>query len=313
MDSLKNNLLNIHGFEQLSRKMLEKEINDLGKNLLKSLNADSFIKHRDFLSAFMVYKFPYDVIGDLNSDLDKEVYQASCKLMENEDYESKELVKLIVKFNFSFKKWRGEDEKTLKQQLFNEYHQLGIDIMNTEDEDRKTVFKLTRDRILDCSHKIGGKEFIEQIFSYKPVVMNVDELVKQYDKAYYDNLSEEFNNNKFEKIEGLFTFIKNTCKQFNREEEHSNIDNYLDIDFIIHRIKNKSYSNEEYRNLFDYMFQIIKNIQSSSKDEILESFIKEMHNEDVYVPKVLMQMVELIKSTIQDLENLKNEFIEKNK
>ena len=86
----------------------------------------------------------------------------------------------------------------------------------------------------------------------------------------------------------------------------------MDIDFIIHRIKNKSYSNEEYRNLFDYMFQIIKNIQSSSKDEILESFIKEMHNEDVYVPKVLMQMVELIKSTIQDLENLKNEFIEKN-
>lgn len=313
MDSLKNNLLNIHEFEQLSRKMLEKEINALGKNLLKSLKADSFIKHRDFLSAFMVYKFPYDVIGDLNSDLDKEVYQASCKLMENEDYESKELVKLIVKYNFCFKKWRGEDEKTLKQQLFNEYHQLGIDIMNTEDEDRKTVFKLTRDRILDCSHKIGGKEFIEQIFSYKPVVMNVDELVKQYDKAYYDNLSEEFNNNKFEKIEGLFTFIKNTCKQFNREEEHSNIDNCLDIDFIIHRIKNKSYSNEEYRNLFDYMFQIIKNIQSSSKDEILESFIKEMHNEDVYVPKILMQMVELIKSTIQDLENLKNEFIEKNK
>ena len=122
--------------------MLQKEINDLGKQLLEELNMNSFIHHRSFLSAFMVYKFPYDVLTSLDTTVTRELYDYSCKLIETQNDDEKELRANIIKFNFCFKKWKGDDGKILKEQLFNEYHQLGVDIMNTDDEDRKTVLQI---------------------------------------------------------------------------------------------------------------------------------------------------------------------------
>ena len=40
-------------------------------------------------------------------------------------------------------------------------------------------------------------------------------------------------------------------------------------------------------------------------------FVNEMDNDDVYVPRVLIQMVECIKNIVNDLETLKNEFTER--
>ena len=313
MDSLKEKLLNVHDFETLSKKMLQKEINDLGKQLLEELKINSFIHHRNFLAAFMVYKFPYDVLSTLDTTTTRELYEHSCKLIENQSEDIKDIKSNIIKFNFCFKKWKGDDGKILKEQLFNEYHQLGVDIMNTDDEDRKTVYKLTRDRILDCSHKVGGKEFIKEIFSYKPVILNKDDLMMQYNKAHNDLLCEEFDKGDYTKTKQLLTFIKNTCLQFHRKEDHRDIDDTIDVDFIINRIKNNAYSNNEYVTLFRYMFSLIKAIQSSSNDELLESFVNEMDTDPVYVPRVLIQMVECIKNLVKDLENLKNEFTKNEK
>jgi len=61
------------------------------------------------------------------------------------------------------------------------------------------------------------------------------------------------------------------------------------------------------------MFSLIKAIQSSSNDELLESFVNEMDTDPVYVPRVLIQMVECIKNLVKDLENLKNEFTKNEK
>lgn len=311
MDSLKDKLLNVHDFETLSKKMLQKEINDLGKQLLEKLKMNSFVHQRNFLAAFMVFKFPYDVMYTLDNTTNRELYNYSCKLMETEYDGEKELRSDIIKFNFCFKKWKGDDGKVLKEQLFNEYHQLGVDIMNTDDEDRKTIYKLTRDRVLDCSHKVGGEKFIEEIMSYKPVILNKDDLMMQYNKAHNDLLCEEFDKGDYTKTKQLFTFIKNTCLQFHRKEDHGDIDDTIDVDFIINRIKNNAYSNSEYVTLFRYMFSLIRTIQSSSNDELLESFVNEMDTDPVYVPRVLIQMVECIKNLVKDLENLKNEFTEK--
>ena len=73
MNSLKEKLLNIHDFETLSKNLLKKEINDLGKSLLETLKIHSFIHHRNFLSAFMVYKFPYDVMYTLDNSTNREL------------------------------------------------------------------------------------------------------------------------------------------------------------------------------------------------------------------------------------------------
>ena len=43
----------------------------------------------------------------------------------------------LTQFVFHFNKWKSEDLEILKQQLFNEYHQLTIDILDTNNEDKK--------------------------------------------------------------------------------------------------------------------------------------------------------------------------------
>lgn len=311
MNSLKDKLLNIHDFETLSKNLLKKEINDLGKSLLETLNVHSFIHHRNFLSAFMVYKFPYDVMYTLDNSTNRELYEHACKLIETDFEDNKQLSKQIIIFNFCFKKWKGDDGKVLKEQLFNEYHQLGVDIMNTDNEDKKTIYKLTRDRILDCSHKVGGKKFIEEIFSYKPVILDKHELMLQYNKAHNDLLCDEFDKGNYKKTKELLTFIRNTCLHLHRKEDHNDISDTIDVDFIIHRIEHKSYTNNEYVTLFRYMFSLIRSVQSASNDELLDSFVNELDSDPVYVPRVLIQMVECIKNVVKDLENLKNEFTER--
>ena len=43
------------------------------------------------------------------------------------------------------------------------------------------------------------------------------------------------------------------------------------------------------------MFSLIRSIQSANNDELLDSFMEELDNESIYVPRVLIQMVECIK------------------
>ena len=308
MNSLKEKLLNVYDFETLSKKLLQKDINDLGKKILEDLKVNSFIHRRNFLAAFMVYKFPYDVLTTLDNHANKELYKLACKLIETDFENNKELSSQIIKFNFCFKKWKGDDSKILKEQLFNEYHQLTVDIMNTDDNDKKTIYQLTRDRILDCSHKVGGEKFIEEIISYKPVVLDKHELIRQYNKAHNELLCQEFDSGNYKKTKEMFTFIKNTCLHLHRKEDYDDINETIDVDFIIDRIKNNSYTNNEFSTLFRYMFSLIRSIQSANNDELLDSFMEELDNETIYVPRVLIQMVECIKNIVNDLENLKNEF-----
>ena len=46
-----------------------------------------------------------------------------------------------------------------------------------------------------------------EIMSYTPIVVDVKELKNQYDKAF-NNISEEYNNNNFDKIAQLMNFFE---------------------------------------------------------------------------------------------------------
>ena len=56
--------------------------------------------------------------------------------------------KYIVKYGIHFKTWKNKDLKTMKEQLFNEYHQLSVDIANTENNDKKHVFETTKNEVM---------------------------------------------------------------------------------------------------------------------------------------------------------------------
>lgn len=302
MDVLKQELLAIDNFDDIVKKMISSKIVNLAKNFLNSIHANIILKPKDFLTAFMIYKFPEDVVGSISVSENRELINASKKLVESSNEEIK---KHIVVYNIHFKTWKNKDLKTMKEQLFNEYHQLGVDIANTEDHDKKHVFEITKNEIMKCAKNIGGDEFVEEIQSYAPVLINKEELESQFSRAFFDLFSQEFNQKKYDRLEKILDFIKNTLLKLNNQSNQNLIEEYLDVEFIIQRFKFDLYNDEELENLSLFIFDMIKNIQSAARDEELNKCKEELKNRPLYFPGIIVNIMHLIRMMVIDLENLK--------
>ena len=302
MDVLKQEILAIDNFDDIVKKMISSKIVNLAKNFLNSIHANIILKPKDFLTAFMIYKFPEDVVGSISVSENRELINASKKLVESSNEEIK---KHIVVYNIHFKTWKNKDLKTMKEQLFNEYHQLGVDIANTEDHDKKHVFEITKNEIMKCAKNIGGDEFVEEIQSYAPVLINKEELESQFSRAFFDLFSQEFNQKKYDRLEKILDFIKNTLLKLNNQSNQNLIEEYLDVEFIIQRFKFDLYNDEELENLSLFIFDMIKNIQSAARDEELNKCKEELKNRPLYFPGIIVNIMHLIRMMVIDLENLK--------
>ena len=301
MNLLKSELISeTDNFEQLARKLISKKIVNQGKELIDNMKADFFVKPRDLLSSFMIYKYPDDSIGPHEIEANKNVIDSAKLFIESEE---EDLKKNLVRFIHHFKKWKESDKEILEAQLFNEYHQLTVDKMNTDDPDKKMVYDTVQEEIEKIAGQVGGMAFVEKIKSYAPVLLDIEELKTQYNQAHYDKICQEYNDGNYEKTREMFSFIKNVCKQLNSKD--SSVDEIMDVDFIIQRLESNSFNNDELLKLFDYMFEFIRGIQSSKNDEELEMAQKDMHNEPINVPKILFIMIDFVKRIVVDLEGMK--------
>ena len=308
MDVLKEEFLELNNFDELVQKMMSFKTINLAKSFLQSIHANIILKPKDFLTAFMIYKFPEDAVGSILVPENKELINSAKNLIECEETEIK---KHIVRYNIHFKTWKNQDLKTMKEQLFNEYHQLNVDIANTEDTDKKHIFGVTKTEIETCARNIGGNVFVEEIKSYAPVLINQEELERQFSKAFFDVFCEEFNNKKYNRLETLLQFIKNVLLKLNNQSNQNLIEEYIDIPFIVQRFKYDLLSNTELENLCLFIYDMVKNIQSAARDEELNKFKDELKNNTIYFPDVLINVVHLIRMTIIDLESVKEQISHK--
>ena len=302
MDVLKQELLTIENFDEIVQKMMSTEIIHLAKNYLESLHATMVLKPKDFLTAFMIYKFPVDTVGNYNVPENKQLIDTSRLLINSHQSEIK---KNIVRYSIHFKTWKNKDLKTMKEELFNEYHQLSVDIANTDDNDKKHVFETTKNEIVKVAKNIGGEDFVDEMKSFAPVLINQEQLENQYSKAFFDVFCQEFNEKKYARLESLLQFIRNTLLQLNNKSFKNQIEECIDIEFIIQRFKYDLFNDEELERLCIFIYDMVKNIQSAARDKKLEEFKDELKNKPIYFPGVLINIVYLIRMVIIDLENLK--------
>ena len=177
------------------------------------------------------------MIGDKTVESNKNLIDFVDKVLTKNYNNDDELKMDIVKYSYYFKTWKNEDIKILKNQLFNEYHQLTIDILNCseDEEDKKCIFEETQKKILECASQIGGEDFVNEIHDYSPVVINTKDLQNEYDKAYNDVFLEEFKEKKYEKFSGLLEFSKNIFKTL-KPKENIEIERIMDIPYILHKL-----------------------------------------------------------------------------
>ena len=89
-----------------------------------------------------------------------------------------------------------------------------------------------------------------------------------------------------------------------RKEE---IRNNIDIDFIEQQYQNDVYEDKDYRGLINYMYGLLKGVQSRARDEYLEEKMGEL-DKDVYVnvPSHVLNLYQGIEYFIQDMYNVHN-------
>ena len=290
-------------FEEITRSLMNKEIREKGELILKELDCKLYLNSRDLLSCFLINKFPKDTVGDINIETNKNLIELVQKLLKNEYLDNDELKIDVVKYSYYFKTWKNEDIEILKNQLFNEYHQLTVDIVNLkeDEEDKKVIYEETQKKILECAFQIGGDDFINQIQSHSPVLIDVKELENQYNKAYNDVFVSEFEEKNYEKLSGLMEFLKNIFKTL-RPKDSYEIEKIIDIPYILHKLNFNQFNEKKKLELFNFILDFMEKVQSKANDDELNSIRNELKVKEICFPKIFIKIMDLLKKLIYDFE-----------
>lgn len=296
-------------FYEITKSLMDKEIKLKSEKILEKLNCTNYLNSKELLSSFLINKFPRDTIGDTKNENNKNLIEFVKNLLMKNYNNDDELKMDIIKYSYYFKSWKNEDIEILKNQIFNEYHQLSVDIANIEENenDKKIIFEETQKKILECAKHIGGDDFINEIKNYAPVLLNIQELQKEYDHAYNDIFIKDFEEKKFDKLSGLLEFMKSVFKILCPNEKYE-IEKNIDTPYIIHKLTFNKFTDTNKKELFIYMLNILQKNQSQSNDEILQNIKTEIELKEINFPDIFIKIMNLLRNLIHDLEILQNSF-----
>ena len=221
MEKIKEILNNISHFEELMVRIQKKDILDITANYLKELNLNDKLTGREFLGMWIIYKYPKDTMGrNPNQQLFNEIEKV---------FTEKGDIIYTVKL---FRDWLRKDKDSLINELFYTYHNLGVDIQKA------------RKQILKSAQNIAGQDLVEEILNYKPVVVNVQKLNQTAEKAFWDNIKEQYTNKKYDWIYFVLEHILNLLKIIkpNSKDYYNEI---IDISFIKQQVDHDAFEDSQ--------------------------------------------------------------------
>lgn len=279
MEILREKFLKMNSFLSITKLLKNKEIKEEGRNILKGFLLEDKIKVEIFLSSFLFYLYPNDFQND-------QLYQLSKKIIFREGDE----VNSIVEFYYLFREWKGESLEKLKEDLFQQYHSVTVEILNTEEQDTelKEELKRIQDSLLKSAKMI---RFDTNILDYIPIIYDSRELEEQYNNAYFNLVEEEINEKKYNQLENILDFIVRFFSIFFPREE---IEENIDIEFIKQQfLKDVLDPNP----IFLYLYDLFLKIQSPTRDILIQKELSFIEH--------IKQIFNLVKYFMIDLENLK--------
>jgi len=278
----------------MEKTLCDKKVLEKAQVMLQNLRIDTLVKPRIFLSSFLLYYFPKEMFHK-EDDVEHLMDILSKLMIETKE---SELRKRICEYSVAFKKWSSEDLESLKNQLLHEYHQLSLEILNTENEDMKYVYEKTQEEILKCAKSFG---YDKAILDHSPVVIDTKKYEEQYTMALYDTLHVELREKKLFHTKQIMEYIQKFIQMFLPEEQQ------FDVSLLEQMIHHDAYDGTEVKSFFSSLYDCLKKIQAVKNDEQLEEFRSYLSaDKEVNIPKHLIFLLDCVQSTVEDLENLKS-------
>lgn len=301
MEELKEKFLNLT-FEELKLEIIKEENIEKIQEILNSLKIKS-IKPKIILSSFVIYFYPEDVLDNINENKDeKELLNNARDLinLKNENKDKFLLSKLFI-FSINFEKWIQNDRTKYSNNLFQVYHNLTVDKMNSkEDDEKKKQIDICKNVILECANKIGGSELKNHIKSHKPVVVSNLDIENEYNNAFWDTIKSDFTNKDYSKMITLLKFIKIFISSKLKTNENKY---FFSISTIKEKLENNNCSNDDMVILIDKILDLIEEIDNSDdisnlintyKNELWENndFIDGLKNSIYVIKKILINGID---------------------
>lgn len=326
--------------------------------LINLSSAELYKKSKLFLSAYLIYRFPHDVLGNISefnqggvatrlplTELSSLVFEAATELVKYASTDSSEsspsfnphdFGRLYEEFIKTFDLWKADDVDKLKNTLIQEYHQISVQCMNIRDDilslqknldethDSNSVERLNKsiessnaqivalehcqNNLLDSAKMIGGNDFANTILQYSPVVIDLDELAKTYSTAFWNVLSEEHAENKYDKVFLVLEHIKILFTELYNSENSKDlieINEKIDIPFIKQRLDHNIYGSSEMFALCRFIMEKCKQLQAPTFDAHLEILEHHLETEN-FLPPFLHEIFLILQITVTDTVELRS-------
>lgn len=265
------------------------------RTLIKQLQPITHpISPRYYLSAWVLYHFP-DI--SMNKHINDALYALSKKIVQSNQ---EGITVLLSEFKQLFESWKKTDYKILADSICMQYHNSGVDLLNAETEDDKEIITRIRQGLIDTAKKIGGQDLCDEILSVKPVVVDIRELGKQFDNAFWDALKEGYDTGDYTLFLEVLRHVKEICLMVS-PTKIDYIHDIIDIDYISRIIESKG--RDEYilaliMNILDF----IQQHQAPIRDIRLKG-VRDMIGVEENRIDILKGIVNLVEQIIVDIRN----------
>ena len=310
MEKLRLILESPSDFEEMSSVLQHNTVIDLAHDILSNLISPDIKNHliREFLSSWIINRFPEEILGPNHDDcaINSKLLQSSTNLMETckcQEISIKKFRQCIFDFNIQFSEWKKHDYNELVNNMFFKYHELGVDILNAPDDICKNTFEKCRKGILQEAFKVGGDQLIKEIKSFTPVVIDLENFLDQYNKAFWDLTNDHFDNGNYTEIFMILEHIVELLEKLSpsRKEYFSEI---IDIAFIKQQVEHKVFNKGDIEKLCVQLVSITESLQAAVHDPETRKLKKNIEENKIYLPMFLRDIAANLYRTIDEIVSL---------
>lgn len=258
-------------------KTLEEAQTKLIEHRNKLIGEYSLVESRSLWASLLIYRFKSDM------EASDELWNSARSFILSVLKKDNEVSQNAEAYLNDFSHWKKHDYMNFVAEIASLYYnvvQIRLGIENKEGEDASGEWKADYNNLIDKIHDACNK--LGCLKQLHEVVHTMEEkkhslVAEIMNRAYWDKMEEDIGNSEFEivyrNLEEIKTLMKDMIPK-SKEKEIKELDEYIDVDFVKHKVEHGGFDQEYLLNLFTWIINFLRewdasHFQKNYSEEIL--------------------------------------------
>ena len=233
------------------------------------------------------------------------VFQNYDRVEDDSRYESaylnvlKSFFSKLDKYLRAFDSWKRYDLENLIFQMSLDYHKFQLKLKNPVTKEilpeLHSACIVQKNKIINYVKKLDSREGIFKFNEYLNIIKEYDSINDEIAQKIilqkisntmhgnmmvekWDTLEAELEHGKFQELKNLLSELKKAIRECvpNLKSLPQELDEIIDNDYIISKIKDDVFYFEDFKKLTEYLFNYLRKFQSPSEDDMTQIFYEEL-------------------------------------